>query len=346
MEASRPADSCAAQWCRPQLRGWHARRGGIKCLHKRSQRCNQAVCRHCNLVLANASQSPVATSSMAHLIPTALSRPRCHPWLHMRWPALHAALLLQKKALTVHLLKATPNHDKDPHADCCDACSTEELPREHRRRCLARFLHRSCQALPALSCLHLLLEACLTRPQVLGSGDHVESILEGRRQGPFHRPPRLPRHLCHLLVLNLRCCKVIQAKGPSKLDQVANPRQEIDEGLPANGRLQNAVIDGHAQHCNHWHKGHDPLHRQSAGIRARLVDNVELQNTEMRGHKACCDGPGRPQAAQLTEDVAHRVETGGGEPMRHEVKNPDAPVDIVAPPLLLQAPIKLEVLRV
>ena len=56
-------------------------------------------------------------------------------------------------------------------------------------------------------------------------------------------------------------------------------------------------------------------------------------------------GPGRPDAAELGEDVAHLEEVGGGEPVRHEVEHADARVAVVAEPLLLQALVERKVVR-
>mmetsp|Transcript_112287 Transcript_112287/g.356787 ORF Transcript_112287/g.356787 Transcript_112287/m.356787 type:complete len:240 (+) Transcript_112287:1706-2425(+) len=143
----------------------------------------------------------------------------------------------------------------------------------------------------------------------------------------------------------LRGDEVVHADGPSELDAVTDPGDGVDEALPERRGVQDAVLDGHAENGKHGHEGHNLLdgkahHRALAG----LAGDVEAEDAPMGGHEASGDRPRRPQNAELREDVAHRVEAGGSEPIGEPDEDTDARVDVVAPPLFAKAPVELEVL--
>mmetsp|Transcript_112280 Transcript_112280/g.356753 ORF Transcript_112280/g.356753 Transcript_112280/m.356753 type:complete len:245 (+) Transcript_112280:1706-2440(+) len=143
----------------------------------------------------------------------------------------------------------------------------------------------------------------------------------------------------------LRGDEVVHADGPSELDAVTDPGDGVDEALPERRGVQDAVLDGHAENGKHGHEGHNLLdgeahHRALAG----LAGDVEAEDAPVGGHEDSSDRPRRPQKAELCEDVAHREEADGGEPIGEPDEDTDARVDVVAPPLLAEATVELEVL--
>mmetsp|Transcript_22445 Transcript_22445/g.64501 ORF Transcript_22445/g.64501 Transcript_22445/m.64501 type:complete len:425 (-) Transcript_22445:309-1583(-) len=284
---------------------------------------------------------------MAPLAAGTLSGPRCHPRLEVGRPSLNTVLLLQQLTLSVHLLEDTPRDDQHPHADCRDEGSAEELPCEHGRQRLLR-LHGLCLVAGfPLRRLHLLLDATHAGVQLLWSGDHVDSVFEGGRQGPVRGPPRLAGLLLALLQPRLRHGEVVQPQGPSKLDDVPNPCQTVHHRLPHWGGREHTVVNRHADNTQKRHERHHLLDRDTCGpTLARHVDDVQLKNTRMRGDEGCSNRICRPNAAQLREDVAHGVQAGSREPMGHKVKDANARIHVVGPPFLLQPAVQLEVLRI
>mmetsp|Transcript_163829 Transcript_163829/g.525450 ORF Transcript_163829/g.525450 Transcript_163829/m.525450 type:complete len:606 (-) Transcript_163829:453-2270(-) len=338
-EARGPADLSALQLRRDGLDV--ALVLGIERLHERCQGGDELLRRGRHVA---GGETTVATAGVASLLPGALAGPGCHPGLHVRRPALNAALLFQQVALAVHLLEAAAAHDEDPHAAGRDEGATEELPREHRRLDLPGPLLGHLVALLTLGGLHLLQQASLAGLQPLGGGDEVHGVPEGRGQRPLRGRPGLARHLRPLL-LELGRCEIEHAQRPEEVDDVAEPAQGVDAAHPEGVGVQNAVVDGHARDSQKGDEGHDLLHRWHPASLLRCHD-VQLEDVVLCGREHGDNRPCGPEAAQLTEDVAHRVETDGREPVGEEEKDADAGVDVVAPPLLLQAAVQLEVLGV
>mmetsp|Transcript_163828 Transcript_163828/g.525442 ORF Transcript_163828/g.525442 Transcript_163828/m.525442 type:complete len:374 (-) Transcript_163828:1194-2315(-) len=204
-EARGPADLSALQLRRDGLDV--ALVLGIERLHERCQGGDELLRRGRHVA---GGETTVATAGVASLLPGALAGPGCHPGLHVRRPALNAALLFQQVALAVHLLEAAAAHDEDPHAAGRDEGATEELPREHRRLDLPGPLLGHLVALLTLGGLHLLQQASLAGLQPLGGGDEVHGVLEGRGQRPLRGRPGLARHL-RLFIDELGRCEVEHA---------------------------------------------------------------------------------------------------------------------------------------
>mmetsp|Transcript_60361 Transcript_60361/g.171038 ORF Transcript_60361/g.171038 Transcript_60361/m.171038 type:complete len:313 (+) Transcript_60361:1069-2007(+) len=312
MEVGRPLDTCLlhlGKLGREDPLGGH-----VQGIGQGRQGCRQALRQRRDLVLAR--ETSVAAARVAVLLASPFASPGRHPGLHVRGPALDAALLLQQEALAVNLLEAPAEHDEDPHGDRRDDGAPEELPREHGRLELAGLVLGSGLALLALGRLHLLREAGLAGLEVLGCRHEVDGLLESGRQGPLHGAPGITGVLGGLLVAELRGGEVVEADGPGELDGVADPRDGVDEALQERSGVQDAVVDGHAENGKHGHEGHNLLDGEAhQRTLAGLAGDVEAEDAPVGGHEASGDRPRGPQKAELPEDVAHRVEAGGGEPV-------------------------------
>mmetsp|Transcript_15229 Transcript_15229/g.32845 ORF Transcript_15229/g.32845 Transcript_15229/m.32845 type:complete len:665 (+) Transcript_15229:418-2412(+) len=310
-------------------------------LGQRSQSSHQLGSSSGDLILS--LKTTIATTSMAPLVARTLACPRSHPGLHVGRPTLHSALLLQDESLAVQLLKESAAHDQDPHTDEGHQGSSEELPREHRGLGVAGLLGLDGVAFASLGGLHLLQEASVARFQSLGGGDEVHRLLEGRRNRPGRGVPAAPWAL-RLLLLELGHGELVHAQSPGEVNGVADPRQGVDESLQPRGGVQDAVVDAHAQNAQVRDEGDNLLHLWHLSV--DWGDDVQVEDAEVGRDEHGAGGPGRPEASELSEDVAHRVQTGSRQPVRKEVEQSDTSIDVVAPPLLLETAIELKVLWV
>mmetsp|Transcript_16576 Transcript_16576/g.47012 ORF Transcript_16576/g.47012 Transcript_16576/m.47012 type:complete len:377 (+) Transcript_16576:933-2063(+) len=272
-----------------------------------------------------------------------MARPGWHPRLHVRRPALHAALLLQELPLAVGLLDDAPDHDKHPHGAAREQSAAEHPPREELRIGDVLRLQRLSGRPQRLGGLHLLLQA-LGRIllELRGGGDQVHDALQRRRHPEFGGEPGLAGglHVVHPPLVGP--ADVQEPEAPRELDQVADPREEVDEALECGRRRRDAVVQGHAQHADDRDDGLDKLHRREEVV--WRSEDVNVEDAVVGAHEHPGHSPGRPHLAQLPEAVALRVQRRGGEPVVDEDHHADAGVDVVAPPFLLEATVQLEVL--
>mmetsp|Transcript_59466 Transcript_59466/g.159259 ORF Transcript_59466/g.159259 Transcript_59466/m.159259 type:complete len:819 (+) Transcript_59466:92-2548(+) len=318
-----------------------------KAIGKRREDGNQALglLHDFNVLLALCThETAIATTSVAPLVARAQAGPRRHPRLHVGWPAHHTALLLQEHALAIDLLNDAADAHVHPHADAGHDGATHQLPGPECGHRILRLLGER-RGLGTLGSFHLLLQARLPWLQLLWWCHDVHAILEGLGQPPLLGPPRLPGRLDLLLIWLVWASEVVHANGPSNVDAVANPGEDVDHRHPAGAWRDNAVVEGHAQHSDHRRPRHELLDLEVVCAAEAVRDNITLQDCAVGGAEDEAARPCRPDGTQLTKGVAHGVKAGTGEPMGHEEEHANPGVDVMAPPLLLQATVELEMFR-
>mmetsp|Transcript_28761 Transcript_28761/g.62730 ORF Transcript_28761/g.62730 Transcript_28761/m.62730 type:complete len:276 (+) Transcript_28761:1008-1835(+) len=261
----------------------------------------------------------------------------------MGGPTHHAALLFQEVALSIRLLGNAAYCHQKPDGQHDEECAPENLPWEKLRLGRPRLLYRNGGSRTARH-LHLLRKAGLTWLEFLRRPDEVESVAERGWKKPLLWPPGKPRKVLRLRLLSgLR--EIVKPDCPRKLDTIADPGENVDDGLHATAGLDDAILKGHAQAADHRDERCDLFNWSVIGSALRLTADVHLQDAVVGSseHDAC--RPGHPDSSQLTEGMALSVETTGLQPVGEEVEERDARVDVVGPPLLLEATVKVEVLR-